>query len=133
MGIRGMLALVCTWFVVLMLGAAVALGDNGTTVLRGTFASNETFLVNGTVTLYFFTCDEQRLQFADGSAQDTAHCRLNAGQTPPRSAAQASPAGGYESDFFVNHASGFVGNPIATSWHGVATPSGNVTMVASFA
>lgn len=111
-----------------MPGVAAA---GGATVLRGTFASNQDFVVNGTPTFFAFTCDEQRVQLPDGSARDTAHCRLNANETPPPRAAQAASVG-YESDFFVNNAPGFAGGAITSDWHGVLTPSGNVTMVADF-
>ena len=124
----------------MMLAAAAALGvgvaasqaGNGATVLTGQFPSNEVFLVNGTPTFFTFTCDEQRVQRPDGSARDTAHCQLYPSETPPSSAAHEDTAFGYESDFFVAGTPGFAGGIVTFDWHGVVTPSGQVTMVADF-
>ena len=130
MRIRTVLAAVGVSAVVLTLGLTVAAAGNGATVLRGQFPSNEIFLVNGTPTLFTFTCKEHRVQRPDGSARDTAHCVLNANQTPPTSAAHAASVG-YQSDFSFG-TPGFAGRAVTTDWHGVVTPSGHVTMVAEF-
>lgn len=132
----GILAL--TGVVALVVGAFTVGGQtradasDGTTVLRGHLPSNEVFVVDGIPTLFSFTCDEQRVQHADGSARDTAHCTLSANQTPPKSAAHELASSGYLSDFFIAGTPGFAGPSLATAWHGVVTPSGNVTMVADF-
>jgi hypothetical protein len=129
MRIKAMLAGVGVSAVALTLGLTVAAAGNGATVLRGQFPSNEVFVVNGVPTLFTFTCREHRVQRPAGSARDTAHCRLNAGQTAPASAAHQG-AVGYQSDFLGTP--GFAGAPVTTKWHGVVTPSGHVTMVAEF-
>ena len=129
MPIKAVLAAVGATAVALALGLTVAAAGNGTTVLRGQLPSNEIFVVNGVPTLFTFTCREKRIQRSNGSARDTAQCRLNAGQTAPTSAAHAA-AVGYQSDFLGTP--GFAGAPITTNWHGVVTPSGHVTMVANF-
>jgi hypothetical protein len=118
---------------VLAIGVSVASGASGATVLTGQLPSNERFLVDGVSTLFTFTCDEQRVQKPDGSATDIARCRLEPSETPPSHAAHEDPRVGYESDFFIAGVPGFAGNNIASDWHGVVTPSGNVTMVANFA
>lgn len=139
MGLKRMLRVAGTAAVASLALAAVAAGTgvnpalagSGATVLRGHFSSNELFLVDGIPALFTFSCDEQRIQLPDGSARDIAHCVLDAGQTAPPSAALAASAG-YLSDFFIAGTPGFTGATIATDWHGVVTPSGQVTMVAEF-
>ncbi len=127
-------AAACACVLMALTGGVAGARTMSTTILRGTFPSNEMFVVNGVPTLFTFTCDEQRLQFPDGSARDTARCRLDTGETPPSSAAHEYEPAGYESDFAVNNAPGVSGGIITfTSWQGVVTPSGNVNMSATFA
>jgi hypothetical protein len=117
----------------LALGLSVASGEDGATVLKGQFRSNEIFLVDGVPTLFAFICEEQRVQRPDGSARDTAHCQLDPEETPPSRAAHEAPVGvGYQSDFFIAGVPGYEGPSITFDWHGVVTPSGRVTMVANF-
>jgi hypothetical protein len=115
-------------------GAASAGANHAAKVLRGSFPSNEVFVVNGVPKLFRFNCDEHRVQFPDGRARDTAHCRLLPGETPPSTAAHEYEPAGYLSDFAVFHAPGLAGGIVTfTSWTGVVTPSGVVNMRASFA
>jgi hypothetical protein len=102
----------------LMLGLTAG-ASNGTAVLRGALPSNEVFVVNGVPKVFTFTCDEHRVQRPDGSARDTAHCVLDANQTPPESAVHELTAAGYVSDFSSpgrlvsrDHAS----QPTGTEW-----------------
>lgn len=133
MGLRAILAGVCAGAVALGLGLTAAAAGGGAKVLRAELPSSEVFLVNGVSKVFTFTCNEHRVQRPDGSARDTAHCVLNANQTPPRSAAHGVRLPGYVSDFFIAKTPGFAGRSVTTDWHGVVTPSGRVTMVAEFA
>jgi hypothetical protein len=115
-------------------GASAASAGNGATVLTGHFDTYTYFFVDGTPTLYTFTCDEQRVQKPDGSATESATCHLDPGQTPPTSAASLDSALGYISDFyFFGPVAGFVGGSFTYDLHGVLTPSGNVNFSAKYA
>jgi hypothetical protein len=132
-GVR-ILPLVAVVVAAVALGVGPASAGNGSAILRGNFDTYALFTVEGTPTLYTFTCDEQRVQQPDGSASESAHCQLDPGQTPPTQAAPAYTAYGYISDFyFFGPAAGFAGGTFTHDFTGVLTPSGNVNLSLKYA
>ena len=116
--------------------ASPASGGDGSTVLQATLPTGGFFNVNGVPTLYIFTCNENRVQRPDGSATESMNCRLDPGQAPPSKAVQYSTAPGYNqwfSDFFLNGVPGFAGPFFTYDIHAVLTPSGVVSLSATYA
>ena len=123
---------------VILVAAAIAVGanrasaGNGATVLRGTFHTNGAFFLNGTVYFTNETCNEQRVQKPDGSASESASCTVDPGTVLPPSAAHWNPGSGWFSDFWFYGVPGFAGNILARDIHGVLTPSGNISLTATY-
>src|SRR5262249_13676651 len=86
------------------------------------------FNFDGTVELLNFHCDEQRVQYKDGTAKETIHCQLDAGQTAPDHAVPTVPGAAWTSDFFLQGVPGFAGNPFTVNQQGGPPPLGNANL-----
>jgi len=113
--------------------SAAGAAGNGSTVLHAQLPDVSMLPVDGVPTVLQFTCDEHRVQFADGTAKETLSCKLLPGQPTPSKATQAPPGQPFTSDFFINSVPGFSGPFLTHDYHGVLTPSGNLNVTANFA